>query len=112
MSRKKESAAKSEKDVDDAEQEHIYVTDLAKRLFRTAHTIRQWIIRDDFRAFSEAYPIDLMPSKEGGRGKIFWVEEQVAGIEAFAQSISSERGWAGYHKRRREAEEAARTSAS
>lgn len=64
---------------------HIYIAELASRLERAEHTIRQWIRREDF-------PMALKPQTEGGRAKLYWVESQIPGLEAYADERASNRG--------------------
>lgn len=63
----------------------IYIDDLAKKLGRAPHTIRQWLKRKDF-------PRELKPSREGGREKIFWLPSQLSGLESYAQERMNNRG--------------------
>lgn len=64
---------------------HIYIADMADRLDRAQHTIRQWLGRQDF-------PSELQPQREGGRNKIFWTEDQLAGMQAYADDREANRG--------------------
>lgn len=63
----------------------IYIGDLANRLSRAEHTIRQWTKRSDF-------PDAIKPQAEGGRGKLFWTESQMEDLEAYAAERDAARG--------------------
>lgn len=63
----------------------IYIGDLANRLGRAEHTIRQWTKREDF-------PDALKPDTEGGRHKLFWVESQMPGLQAYGEERDAARG--------------------
>lgn len=65
--------------------DRIYIDDLAQRLGRAPHTIRQWLHRRDF-------PRDLKPRREGGREKIYWVDGQLDGLMAYAAERMQRRG--------------------
>jgi hypothetical protein len=64
---------------------HIYISDMASLLDRAEHTIRQWLARDDF-------PAALKPSREGGREKIYWTQDQLAGMKNYAEERAARRG--------------------
>lgn len=63
----------------------IYIADMAGQLERAEHTIRQWLGRSDF-------PRALEPQREGGRNKIFWTEDQLGGMRAYADERERQRG--------------------
>lgn len=69
----------------DTTEGRIYIAAMAERLERAEHTIRQWIKRDDF-------PAELRPEEEGGRHKLFWVEDQLEGLRQYAAERDSMRG--------------------
>lgn len=65
--------------------EQIYIAELSRILGRAEHTIRQWLARADF-------PADLQPSREGGRGKLYWSAADVPGLRDYAAVRSANRG--------------------
>lgn len=68
----------------------IYIEEMSDLLNRAPHTIRQWIGRGEL-------PAKLKPQREGGRQKIYWVEDQVDGLREFAKQKSARRGWQPAH---------------
>lgn len=68
-----------------AEEDRIYIGALAESLGRAPHTIRQWLRRKDF-------PKGLRPAREGGREKIYWTPDQVAGLKEYAAERLQQRG--------------------
>lgn len=68
--------------------ELLSIDDLAFRLRRAPHTIRQWLKREDF-------PESARPQKEGGRGKLVWTPDQLDEIKAYANERDAARGWPG-----------------
>lgn len=71
----------------DSEQ-RLSIEDLAERLTRAEHTIRQWLRRDDF-------PDALKPELLGGRKKMVWSTDQIAGLEEYARTREANRGTFG-----------------
>lgn len=73
--------------------DRVYIEDLARRLDpeRAVHTIRRWIN-------DELLPSGLYPSREGGRGRIYWLEHQVVGLQDFARAREARRGWGHLHQ--------------
>lgn len=69
----------------DSPEDRIYIDDMVQRLGRAAHTIRQWVRRADF-------PDYLKPQTEGGRNKLFWVEDQMDGLITYARAREAGRG--------------------
>lgn len=69
----------------DSNADRIYIDDIAVRIGRAAHTVRQWVRRPDF-------PAALAPGLEGGRNKLYWTEDQVQGLRAYAAERESLRG--------------------
>lgn len=74
----------------------IYIAEMASELTRAEHTIRQWL-REKARAPEDpnALPDELVPHREGGRARIYWTIEQLAGMRAFAAERDGRRGWQG-----------------
>jgi hypothetical protein len=68
--------------------DRIYIDDLAKRLKRAPHTIRQWLHRSDF-------PKSLKPKEEGGRHKLYWTPSQMSGLKLYAKQRERSRGTFG-----------------
>jgi predicted site-specific integrase-resolvase len=66
----------------------IYIEEMAEKLGRAVHTIRQWIREGDL-------PKKLEPKREGGRQKIYWTEGQIQGLRNYADKRSARRGWQG-----------------
>jgi hypothetical protein len=66
--------------------EAVSIVELAGRIGKAEHTIRQWLREG-------VVPAHLLPRKEGGRQKLLWREDQVAGMEEIARERSSRRGW-------------------
>lgn len=66
-------------------EDRIYIDELARRLGRASHTVRQWVRRPDF-------PLALTPGSEGGRNKLYWTEAQVPGLRAYADEREQHRG--------------------
>lgn len=73
--------------------DRIYIEDLARRLEpkRAVHTIRRWV-KD------ELMPSHLRPQREGGRDRMYWVEDQIDGIQIFARAREERRGWRHLHR--------------
>lgn len=69
-----------------SEDDRIYIEELADKLERAPHTIRQWIKRSDF-------PQELRPSSEGGRNKLYWQSHQISGLETYASERAKNRGF-------------------
>lgn len=74
----------------------IYIAEMALELARSEHTIRQWL-REKKRAPDDitCLPDDLIPHREGGRDRIFWLPEQLSGMRTFADERERRRGWQG-----------------
>lgn len=68
------------------DENHIYIAELATKLGRTEHTIRQWIRREDF-------PKKLKPKTEGGRNKLYWTPSQLEGLSKYADKRAGAQGW-------------------
>lgn len=79
--------------------DQIDLNHLADLLGRAAHTVRQWVkdaekLKDLTGSVPEGHlSEELWPKREGGRNKMFWTADQIAGLEAFAQEREDRRGW-------------------
>lgn len=76
--------------------ERIYIDAMALRLDRAVHTLRQWIREaEKSPADAQVMPANLLPLRQGGRGKIYWTEEQARGLERYAADRAARVGWGG-----------------
>ncbi len=83
--------------------DRIFIAELEEMLARDARTIRCWV-RDAKRmsilaggAETDGYlPSELWPEREeNGRGRIFWRQDQIDGLKAFAAEKDRRKGWQG-----------------
>lgn len=77
-------------------EDKVYIEAMAAELVRSVHTLRQWLREKEREPANPAnLPDELVPSREGGRAKIFWTHGQLAGMRAFAEERERRRGWQG-----------------
>jgi len=69
-----------------ARSENVYIDEMGELIDRAPHTIRQWIREGRL-------PKRLLPSREGGRQKIFWPRSKVEDMKTFAEAQTARRGW-------------------
>lgn len=82
--------------MNDAAEDKVYIEAMAEMLDRSVHTIRQWLREKEREPGNPVnLPDSLVPSREGGRQKIYWIYGQVDGMRAFADERESRRGWQG-----------------
>jgi hypothetical protein len=71
----------------------IYIREMADRLDRAEHTIRQWLAEKRREPEKDgAIPDELLPDR-GPRGVIFWRPDQVDGLVVYARTRAARRGW-------------------
>lgn len=86
--------------------ERIYMHQLTELLDRDHRTIRAWV-RDAERHYETAGPVaigitppdpgilprPLLPAREGGRKRLYWIPDQLDGLREFAQRKRQMAGW-------------------
>lgn len=82
--------------------ERVYLSDMAARLERKAHTVRRWVrdaesIHELAGALPDGkgyLPLDLWPQREdGGLRMIFWAPEQVEPMREYSAMKAGRAGW-------------------
>jgi hypothetical protein len=87
-----------------AEEDRVYLPELAQKLGRREHTIRRWLgeARKMYSLLGgrkpppeEGFlPDDLWPQEEpDGRRRMYWTVDQVEGMHEFAEAKAGRRGW-------------------
>jgi hypothetical protein len=87
-----------------AEEDRVYLPELAQQLGRQQHTIRRWLgeARKMYSLLEgrkpppeEGFlPDELWPMEEpDGRRRMYWTKDQVEGMREFAEAKAGRRGW-------------------